>query len=90
VTAPESWPSLETVAPELVAMEALESSIDVVADLLDDLYPGIDLDEDADSTIRGLVVLLSKCRAALDDYYFLRTSGRPSELLWDEDDDIPL
>lgn len=82
MTAPESWP------PELVAMEVLESSIDVVADLLDELYPGIDLDQDADSTIRGLVVLLSRCRTALDDYYFLRTGGLPDDL-WDEDDDIP-
>ena len=87
MSTPESIAPLAVVAPELVALEVLESSIDLFADLLDQLYPDLQLGHDADDTIHNLVILLSKCRTALDDYYTLRTGGRPDAWDWDDTDD---
>lgn len=80
--------SLEN-APDLVAVDILASSIDGVVELLDELYPDIMLGHAADDTVQNLMLMLSECRTAIDDYRDLRTGDRPGDhACWLLDDDI--
>lgn len=61
----ELWPG----APELAAISMLASSIDTVAELLDDLHPELGLGADGDPLVRTLMVRLDGCGAALHAYH---------------------
>lgn len=61
----ELWPE----APELAAISMLASSIDTVAELLNDLHPELALGAEGDPLVRVLMGRLDKCRAALQAYH---------------------
>lgn len=64
----ELWPEI----PDLAAISMLASSIDVVAELLDDLHPELLQGAGGDLVVHTLMRRLTACSAALDAYHAMR------------------
>ncbi len=62
--------------PELAAFRILSDSIDVVAELLDELHPELVLGDEGEPEIQTLMMLLTACNTAIDAYHEMRVDQR--------------